>query len=73
MSDKKTTSVMTYDGITGMQMQKVIPQGGDLGKALTGLPMQPVVPNAPINPTVVQQAQVQPTQTNTPSQTKPSS
>jgi len=72
MSDKKTTPVMTYDGITGMQMQKVISQGEDFGKALTGMPMQTVMPSTPVSPAPVQQSQTQPPQSNNPSQAKTS-
>ena len=64
MSDKKTTPVVTYDGVTGAQMQKVIPQGGDLQKGLTGAPMQPVVSNKSTATSPVQQSQSQPQQSN---------
>lgn len=68
MSDKKTTSIRTNDGLTGTQMQKIISQREDLGKALIGTPMQPVK----VNPIPAQQSSVQPTQTNDSSQTKTS-
>jgi len=55
--DKKTGSVI-YDGITGMQMQKVVSQGEDFGKALTGNPMQPLKPSVPSGSSA-QQPQVQ--------------
>ncbi|MDP9582246.1 UNVERIFIED_ORG: hypothetical protein J2791_001528 [Burkholderia contaminans] len=68
MSDKKTTSIRTNDGLTGMKMQKTISRGEGFGKALTGVPIQPVK----VNPTPIEQSSEQPTQTNDSSQAKTS-
>ncbi|HEM7873902.1 TPA: hypothetical protein U2L31_000215 [Burkholderia contaminans] len=73
MSNKKTTSIRTNDGLTGMQMQKVISQGEDFGKSLTGTPTQPVkVIPMPIQQSSEQPTQGQPTQINDSSQAKAS-
>ncbi|MCA8047514.1 hypothetical protein [Burkholderia arboris] len=73
MSNKKTMSIRTSDGLTGMQMQKIISQGEGFGKALTGTPMQPVKVNPiPIQQSSEQPTQAQPTQTNDSSQAKAS-
>lgn len=70
MSDKNTTPI--YDSVTGAQMQKVIPQGGDLQKELAVNPRQPVASNKPVNPASVEQSQKQPSPGGNSSQTKTS-
>ncbi|PXW28349.1 hypothetical protein [Paraburkholderia caballeronis] len=44
------TTSPTYDGITGMAMQKVQDPAGTVQRGLTGLPMQSVKPAVPSNP-----------------------
>lgn len=57
MAEKKAVRVLTQDGVTGMSMQKVLPQGGDMQKGMTGMPMQSVTPSQPANPAPAQPSQ----------------
>jgi hypothetical protein len=49
MAENKVTKVFTQDGVTGLTMQKVIPNSQIVQRGMTGMPMQAVTPSVPAN------------------------
>lgn len=49
MAENKVTKVFTQDGVTGLTMQKVIPNTQISQRGMTGMPMQAVTPSVPAN------------------------
>jgi hypothetical protein len=67
MPDKKITHSIAQDGLSGMPMQKVVSQGGNLQKGLTGQPMQSIQPTTSTPTTGQSQQSGKVSQSKTPS------